>query len=171
MLPGRRPTAPRRAPDRLATVTRFAVGADHAGYRYKELLARHLRSLGHEVLDLGTSSEERVDYPDYGRAVGDAVTSGRADLGVCVCGSGVGIAMAANKVPGVRAATVHDVTSARLSREHNDANVMCVGQRFVGEQVALDALDAFVTADFEGGRHKPRVAKIDAILPSQMPAT
>ena len=143
----------------------IAVGADHAGFDLKQLLADHLRELGHEVLDLGTYSDERVDYPDYGAAVGRAVVGGEAELGLLVCGSGIGICIAANKVPGVRAATVHDVTSARLARGHNDANVMCLGARFVGEQVALDALDAFLTAPFEGGRHTARVAKIDALLP------
>ena len=116
-------------------------------------------------MDLGCDAPERCDYPDFGEAVGRAVTSGQADLGIAVCGSGIGIAMAANKVPGVRAATVHDVTSARLSREHNDANVMCIGERFIGEQTALDALDAFIGARFEGGRHADRVAKINRLLP------
>jgi ribose 5-phosphate isomerase B len=144
-------------------VTSIAVGSDHAGYRLKELFSARLADLGHTVLDLGTSSEERVDYPDFGAAVGRAVADGSAELGVCVCGSGIGIAMAAGKIPGIRAATVHDVTSARLAREHNDANVMCIGQRLVGEQTALDALDSFLGAGFEGGRHAGRVAKIDAL--------
>ncbi len=142
---------------------RIAVGADHAGFTLKQVLADHLRAADHQVIDLGTHDTGRVDYPDYGAAVGRAVASGDADLGVCVCGSGIGIAMAANKVPGVRAATVHDATSARLSRQHNDANVICLGERLTGEQVALDALDAWVAAAFEGGRHTARVAKIDAL--------
>lgn len=145
-------------------MTRFAVGADHAGYVLKDLLADRLREQGHEVSDLGTNSPERTDYPDYGAAVGRAVAAGTADLGVLVCGSGIGICIAANKIPGVRAATVHDVTSARLAREHNDANVVCVGERLIGPQVALDALDAFVAASFQQGRHTGRVAKIDALL-------
>jgi ribose 5-phosphate isomerase B len=144
-------------------MARIAVGADHAGYLLKDRLAERARELGHDVTDHGTSNGDRVDYPDYGAAVGHAVTSGEADLGVLVCGSGIGVAIAANKIAGVRAATVHDVTSARLSREHNDANVMCVGERFLGEQVALDALDAFLAARFEGGRHADRVAKIAAL--------
>jgi ribose 5-phosphate isomerase B len=142
---------------------RIALGSDHAGFHLKDLIARHVADAGHDVLDLGTDSTDRVDYPDFGAAVGRAVAEGRADVGLCVCGSGIGIAMAAGKIPGVRAATVHDVTSARLAREHNDANVMCIGQRFVGEQTALDALDAFLGAVFEGGRHAGRVAKIDAL--------
>src|SRR5690606_3221477 len=104
-------------------------------------------------------------YPDFGAAVGRAVAGGEADLGLCVCGSGIGIAIAANKVPGVRAATVHDVTSAHLAREHNDANVICIGERLTGPEVAKDSVDAFLAAKFEGGRHTPRVAKIDALLP------
>jgi ribose 5-phosphate isomerase B len=117
------------------------------------------------VVDLGTHSDERVDYPDFGAAVGRAVTDGTAELGVCVCGSGIGIAIAANKIPGVRAATVHDVTSAHLAREHNDANVICVGERLTGADVAKEAVAAFLAARFEGGRHAGRVAKIDALLP------
>ncbi len=144
---------------------RIALGADHAGYQLKDQLAAHLRAAGHAVVDLGTHDGERVDYPDFGAAVGRAVAGGDADLGVCVCGSGIGIAIAANKVPGVRAATVHDVTSAHLAREHNDANVMCVGERLTGVEVAKEAVDAFVAARFEGGRHAARVAKIDALLP------
>ena len=143
----------------------IAIGADHAGYALKESLAAHLRGAGHVVLDLGTHSADRVDYPDYGAAVGRAVADRTVELGVCVCGSGIGIAIAANKVPGVRAATVHDVTSAHLAREHNDANVVCLGERLIGPEVAKEALDAFVAARFEGGRHADRVAKIDALLP------
>jgi ribose 5-phosphate isomerase B len=146
-------------------MTRFAAGADHAGYVLKDLLVDHLRRLGHEVEDLGTNSEDRVDYPDFGAAVGRAVASGESEFGLLVCGSGVGVCIAANKVPGIRAATVHDMTSARLAREHNDANVICLGARFLGEQTATDALDAFVGASFQGGRHTPRVNKLDDLLP------
>lgn len=149
-------------------MARIALGSDHAGFRLKCELAAHLATAGHEVVDLGTHSEDRVDYPDFGAAVGRAVADARADVGVCVCGSGIGICIAANKVPGVRAATVHDVTSAHLAREHNDANVVCLGERLVGPEVAKEAVDAFLGASFEGGRHTARVAKIDALLP---PAT
>ena len=144
---------------------RIAIGADHAGFSLKNQLGEHLRAAGHDVTDLGTHDEGRVDYPDFGAAVGRAVAGGEADLGVCVCGSGVGIAMAANKIRGIRAATVHDVTSGRLAREHNDANIICIGERLTGPQVALDTLDAFVAAEFQGGRHTARVAKLDALLP------
>jgi ribose 5-phosphate isomerase B len=142
---------------------RIAVGADHAGFVLKQSLADHLREHGHEVLDLGTHSTERVDYPDFGAAVGRAVVGGEAEFGLCVCGSGIGISIAANKVRGVRAANVHDVTSAHLAREHNDANVICLGERLVGPAVAVEALDAFLAAGFEGGRHAARVAKLDAL--------
>lgn len=142
---------------------RIAIGSDHAGFHLKALIAQHVAEAGHEVLDLGTDSTERVDYPDFGAAVGRAVAGGEADAGLCVCGSGIGIAMAAGKVPGIRAATVHDVTSARMARAHNDANVMCVGERFIGPQVALDAVETFLATEFDGGRHTGRVAKIDAL--------
>ncbi|MDE0195291.1 MAG: ribose 5-phosphate isomerase B [bacterium] len=142
---------------------RVATGSDHAGYRLKRVLAERLAERGHEVTDLGTDSEDRVDYPDFGAAVGRAVAAGEAALGVCVCGSGIGIAMAANKVSGVRAAVVHDSTSAALARQHNDANVVCFGQRLLEDSVALAALDAFLDADFEGGRHAGRVAKLDVL--------
>lgn len=142
---------------------RIAVGSDHAGYELKRELSEHLRAAGHEVTDLGTHSTDRVDYPDFGAAVGRAVAGGSADAGLCVCGSGIGIAMAANKISGVRAATVHDVSSARLARQHNDANVLCMGQRLIGPAVARDALDAWLDATFEGGRHVARVAKLDAL--------
>lgn len=148
-----------------------AVGSDHAGFALKQELAAHLSARGIEVLDLGAHSADRVDYPDFGAAVGRAVVDGRADLGVAVCGSGLGICMAANKVPGVRAATVHDVTSARLTRQHNDANVICMGERLIGVEVAKDALDAWLEASFEGGRHADRVAKLDALgAPDAEPA-
>lgn len=139
---------------------RVAVAADHGGYRLKTVIADHLREQGYEVVDLGTDGPQSVDYPDFGLALGHEVADGRATKGVAVCGSGIGICIAANKVDGIRAATVHDVTSARLSREHNDANVICLGERFTGVQVALDAVDTFMATDFAGGRHARRVAKL-----------
>ena len=142
---------------------RIATGSDHAGYRLKRLLADHLAGLGHQVTDVGTYGEDRVDYPDFGAAVGRAVADGEADLGVCVCGSGIGIAMAANKIGGIRAANVHNATSAALARRHNDANVVCFGQRLLDEDTAVAALDAFLESSFEGGRHAGRVAKLDAL--------
>jgi ribose 5-phosphate isomerase B len=141
-------------------VTRVAVGSDHAGYQLKQQLADHLRAAGHEVEDLGTHSEESVDYPQYGALVARAVVNGDADYGVCVCGTGIGIGIAANKVKGARAAVVHDATSARMARQHNDANVVCVGARLTGPQAAADAIDAFLGAEFEGGRHQRRIDEI-----------
>jgi ribose 5-phosphate isomerase B len=142
---------------------RIAAGADHAGVHLKDSLVEMLRTLGHEVIDLGTHGDDRVDYPDYGAAVGRAVVAGNAELGLCVCGSGIGIAIAANKIAGVRAATVHDVTSAHLARLHNDANVVCIGERLIGPEVAKEAVLAFVNGSFEGGRHQGRVDKISVL--------
>jgi ribose 5-phosphate isomerase B len=142
---------------------RIAVGSDHAGYRLKQLLARHLSDLGHEVEDLGTHSEESVDYPVFGAAVGRAVTAGRAEFGFCTCGTGMGIAIAANKIVGVRAAVVHDVTTARLARAHNHANVVCMGGRIIGEEVATESVDAFLATDPAAGRHERRVEEIAAL--------
>jgi ribose 5-phosphate isomerase B len=119
-----------------------------------------LATLGHEIRDLGTDSEEPVDYPEFGAAVGRAVAGGLAEVGICTCGTGIGIAMAANKVPGVRAAVVHDVTTARLARAHNHANVVCLGGRILGEQVAKDAVETFLATAPSGGRHDRRVAEI-----------
>ena len=142
---------------------RVSAGSDHAGFELKGLLIEHLAFLGHEVVDLGTHSPEPVDYPDFGAAVGQSVVSGDTDLGVCVCGTGMGIAIAANKVHGVRAAVVRDVSSARLAREHDNANVICFGARLVGIVVAIDALEMFLRSEFEGGRHLRRIEKIAAL--------
>lgn len=139
---------------------RLVVGSDHAGFALKQDVADHLRAAGHEVEDVGTDGTASVDYPDFGAAVGRAVADGRSELGIAVCGSGVGIAMAANKIDGVRAASVSNTTGARLSREHNNANVLCLGQRLTGVQVAIDAVDAFLGASFAEGRHRLRVDKI-----------
>jgi ribose 5-phosphate isomerase B len=140
---------------------RIAVGADHAGYDLKELVARTLREQGHVVLDLGTDrADVSVDYPDFGAAVAREVVAGRVDLGICACGTGIGISIAANKVAGARAALVHDVTTASLARRHNHANVLCMGGRTTGPAVALDALAAFLDASPEHGRHDERIEKI-----------
>ena len=141
-------------------MSKIAIGSDHAGFALKSQLADHLREAGHEVDDLGTHSEESVDYPEYGALVARAVVDGQAEYGVCVCGTGIGIGIAANKVKGARAAVVHDATSARMARQHNDANVVCVGARLTGSQAAADAVDAFLAAEFEGGRHQRRIDEI-----------
>lgn len=138
----------------------IAVASDHAGFDLKEILKRDLQEAGHEVLDLGTNSTQSVDYPDFGKALADAVASGRAEKGVLVCGTGIGISIAANRNPKIRAAVVHDVTSARLTRLHNDANVVAFGQRLIGTETAREALKVFVNTEFEGGRHTARVAKL-----------
>jgi ribose 5-phosphate isomerase B len=148
---------------------RLVVGSDHAGFELKSVIVDHLRQAGHDVTDLGPHNSAPVDYPDFGAAVGRAVVAGQADRGVAICGSGIGIAIAANKVVGVRAATVHDATSARLARQHNNANVVCLGQRLTGPAVALDSLDAYLAAEFEGGRHQGRVDKISALEPALAP--
>jgi ribose 5-phosphate isomerase B len=142
---------------------RIAIGADHAGHVLKDVIGSHLRGAGHEVIDLGTDGPASVDYPDFGAAVARAVVDGVAERGIAVCGSGIGIAIAANKVPGGRAATCHDVTSARLARQHNDANVLCIGERLTGVQVATDMVDVFVSTPFDGGRHTARVEKLSAL--------
>ena len=138
----------------------IAVASDHAGFDLKELLKRDLQQAGYDVLDLGTNSTASVDYPDFGKAMGDAIASGRVARGVLVCGTGIGISIAANRNPKVRAALVHDETSARLSREHNDANVVAFGQRLIGTETARAALKVFLNTAFEGGRHAGRVAKL-----------
>jgi len=152
---------------------RIAVASDHAGFDLKADVARHLAQAGHQVTDLGTDSPDvSVDYPIFGQAVGRAVAGGEAERGVCVCGTGIGISMAANKVPGVRAAVVHDVTTASLARRHNDANVLCLGGRTLGSAEALDAVDVFFTTAFEGGHHQPRLdelAVMDGLRPAVRP--
>lgn len=137
-----------------------AVASDHAGFDLKEILKRDLQEAGHEVLDLGTNSTQSVDYPDFGQALAEAVAAGKASRGVLVCGTGIGISIAANRNPKIRAALVHDVTSARLSREHNDANVVAFGQRLIAAETARAALKVFLSTGFEGGRHAGRVAKL-----------
>ena len=139
----------------------IAIAADHAGFDLKAKLVEELKSAGYAVLDLGTSdATTSVDYPDFGKALAEAVISGKADAGVVVCGTGIGISIAANRHPGIRAALCHDTTSARLSREHNDANVLALGARVTGEQVAKDCLHIFLSTEFAGDRHARRVQKL-----------
>jgi len=141
-------------------VETIAIAADHAGYDLKVELVPELKSLGFEVLDLGTNSRDSVDYPDFADALVRAIESGKAVRGVLVCGTGIGIAIAANRHRSVRAGVCHDATSARLTRQHNDANVLALGSRIVGTEVAKDCLRAFLSTEFEGGRHQRRVAKL-----------
>jgi len=149
---------------------RVAIGADHGGYELKDALREWLLGHGYDVIDVGTFEEgASVDYPDYARLVAEAVTAGavdaadEADRGVLVCGTGLGMAIAANKVPGARAVPVGSVEFARLSREHNDANVLCLSGRFVDPETNKQILETFLTTDFEGGRHAGRVEKITRI--------
>lgn len=137
-----------------------ALAADHAGFALKAKLADELLRLGYKPLDLGTNGPESVDYPDYARAVGEAIAGRRAKWGVLVCGSGIGMSIAANRNSKVRAALCHDALSARLCRQHNDANVLALGARLIGEDVARDCLQVFLATAFEGGRHARRVAKL-----------
>ena len=137
-----------------------ALGSDHAGTALKATLREALEQAGHPALDMGTHGPESVDYPDFANAVAAAVLDGRARFGVLVCGTGIGISIAANRHAGIRCALVHDVTGARLSREHNDANILAVGARVIGPEVALDALRAFLATPFAGGRHERRILKL-----------
>lgn len=144
------------------TAETIAVASDHAGYEMKQQLAEELRGKGFEVLDLGAHGLDSVDYPDFGIALGKAIAEGRAGRGLLVCGSGIGISIAANRNPAVRAALCHDVTTARLCRQHNDANVLALGARLIGPETASQCLSAFLETPFEGGRHQRRVDKLGA---------
>ena len=139
---------------------RIAIGSDHAGFLLKEAIGQWLAQNGYEVTDVGTYSEERVDYPTYGAAVGRAVAGGEADFGIAVCGSGQGVCMAANKVPGVRGGVVRDPADAEITRRHNNANVACFGERFTDTDVALASVKVFLETSFDGGRHEGRVEKL-----------
>lgn len=138
----------------------IAIAADHGGFEMKSLLVKDLEAAGYKVLDLGTNSADSVDYPDFAHALAVALKEGRAARGVLLCGSGIGISIAANRHRHIRAALVHDETGARLCRQHNDANVVVFGARLIGIEVARSALKVFLTTSFEGGRHEKRVAKL-----------
>jgi len=144
-------------------MTVVALGADHAGFPLKEDLKTWLITHGYDVVDLGTQSAESVDYPDFAIGVGSAISAGKADRGVLVCGTGIGMAMAANKVPGVRAAACSDAFTARMSREHNDANILALGARITSREAAIEILEIWLGAEFAGGRHARRVEKIVAL--------
>jgi ribose 5-phosphate isomerase B len=138
----------------------IALGADHAGFHLKEALKAWLIEQGYQVVDYGTHSPESVDYPDYAVQVAEAVADQKVERGVLICGTGIGMAMTANKVPGVRAALCSDLYTARASREHNDANVLALGGRLMGPEMALDILRMWLETDFAGGRHRRRIDKI-----------
>jgi len=139
-----------------------AFACDHAGLPLKSQLLEELSGRGYEILDLGTNTSDSVDYPDFGFAMAKALEEGRAEIGVLVCGSGIGISIAANRYPNVRAALVHDALGARMCRQHNDANVICFGARMIGEDTAKDCLEIFLATEFEGGRHARRVGKLSS---------
>ena len=141
----------------------IAIGSDHGGFHLKQEIMRHLADKGIEFHDYGTYSEESCDYPDFGEAVGRAVASGECERGIVICGTGIGISMAANKIDGVRCALCGDCFSAEMARAHNDANVLALGARTLGEGLALKIVDTFLDGEFQGGRHARRVAKIMAL--------
>lgn len=143
---------------------RIVIGADHAGYSFKQELATHLRALGHEVIDVGTHSSDPVDYPDYAEAVGNAISNGQAERGVLICGSGVGASVAANKLPGIRAGLCHDTYSAHQGVEHDDMNVLVLGSRVIGFALGHELVRAFLGAKFSGEeRHVRRLQKVKTL--------
>jgi ribose 5-phosphate isomerase B len=142
---------------------RIAFGCDHAGWVLKQELLEFLARANHEIIDMGTDSSVSVDYPDFAARVAESVSTGRADIGILVCGTGLGMAITANKFKGVRAVTVSDGFSAKMARAHNDANVLTLGARVVGPGLALDIVNSFLSTPFEGGRHQRRVDKIRAL--------
>ncbi len=142
---------------------KIALGNDHAAVEMKEFVKAYLEEKGYEVLNLGTDTHDSVDYPEYGAAVGRAVVGGDADLGIAICGSGVGISISANKIKGVRAVCCSEPYSARMSRQHNNANVLCFGARVIGQEMAKMIIDEWLAAEFQGGRHQKRVDKIIAL--------
>jgi ribose 5-phosphate isomerase B len=143
---------------------RIALAADHAGYELKDALVAWLRETGHEVTDLGTNSAESVDYPRFGAMLASEIAAGRAERGIAVCGSGIGISIAVNREPKCRCARVDDPLSARLAREHNDANVLAMGGRLIGQDMARACVTEFLGTDFAGGRHQRRVGQLSAQL-------
>ena len=141
----------------------IAIGADHGGFELKEHIKKHLDELGLEYKDYGTYSEESVDYPDCAKPVCEAVMDGTADKGILICGTGIGISIAANKHKGIRAALCSNVYSAKMTKVHNNANVICLGGRVTGRELAFMIVDAWLNAEYEGGRHQARIDKIHAI--------
>lgn len=141
-------------------MTNLAIASDHAGYALKERIKAHLAAQNITVADLGTTSEDSVDYPDFGKKLADSIASGASDRGILVCGSGIGISIAANRNPAVRCALCHNAQTATLARQHNDANVIALGARIIDEATAFAAIDAFLATEFEAGRHQGRVDKL-----------
>ena len=146
---------------------KLAIGSDHGGFRLKEAIKTYLLAHDYEVTDFGTESEDSCDYPDFALPVAEAVAKGEYDRGILICGTGIGIGIVANKVKGVRAALCHDTFSAEACRNHNDANILTMGERIVGGGLALKIVETFLNSDFEGGRHQRRVDKIKALEENQ----
>jgi len=142
---------------------KFYIATDHAGFHYKDQVIEYVRSKGHEIEDLGSYTPDRVDYSDYGRKCAEAVRDDAGSYGIIICGTGIGISMAANKVPGIRAALCHNAYTATMARAHNNAQILAFGERVVGMGIVQSMIDAFIDTPFEGGRHEKRVEKIDAI--------
>ncbi len=142
---------------------KIALGSDHAGFSLKETIKEHLSSQGYEIIDCGTDSEESVDYPDFGAKVAKTICDGVCEKGILVCGTGIGISIAANKLPGIRAAVCHDLFTAQASREHNDANILAMGARVIASSLALEMVDLWLATPFSGGRHQRRIDKISAL--------
>jgi ribose 5-phosphate isomerase B len=142
---------------------KIMIGCDHGGYELKQVVVRFLRQQGYEVEDIGTDSMESVDYPEYAVRVARSVASGRADRGILLCGSGIGMCMTANRIPGARAVSACEPYAARMSRRHNDSNILCLGGRFLGDQLALEIVAGWLQEKFEGGRHQRRVDLIDQL--------
>ena len=142
-------------------MTKIAIGSDHGGFNLKNKIIKHLEEKSYEVKDYGTYSTDSCDYPVYAKAVAKSVASGENEKGILVCGSGIGVSIAANKVKGVRAALCHESHSAMLSRLHNNANVLCLGERITGESLALDIVDVWLKSEYEGGRHQKRIDMLD----------
>ncbi len=141
---------------------KIAIAADHGGFELKDSMVEYIKSIGNEVMDLGTNSADSVDYPDYAKKVCEEIQQGDSDLGILICGTGIGMSLAANKFEGIRAACVSDVYSAKMSRNHNNANVLCIGARVIGDEVAKLIIKSFLENEFEAGRHQRRVDKIMA---------
>ena len=141
----------------------IAIGSDHGGYELKNHIIKHLEEKGIELNDVGCFSEDSVDYPDIAKAVGEAVASGECDRGILICGTGIGISIAANKIKGIRAALCSDVYSAKMTKEHNNANIICMGGRVIGRELAFMIVDTWLSAEFQGGRHQARIDKIHAL--------
>jgi len=136
---------------------KVAIGCDHGGFDLKEIVKSVLNELGHEIDDQGCDSPDSVDYPNFAKAVGLLVKEGECDRGILICGTGIGMSMAANRIPGIRAALCHEMFSARMSREHNDANILCIGARVIGPGQAAETVRTWMTTDFAGGRHQRRI--------------